>query len=93
MASGLAPIRDQGLPRSSRQAQRATISSVRLTALIVDDHDGFRAMARQMLEDAGFEVRASDYGEHRVAGSSARGFVPKAELSGTILAPLLAGTA
>lgn len=32
------------------------------TAVIVDDHDGFRAMARQMLEDAGFDVvgEASD---------------------------------
>ncbi len=27
-----------------------------LTAVVVDDHPGFRAMARQMLEDAGFEV-------------------------------------
>ncbi|HEV2809269.1 MAG TPA: response regulator [Acidimicrobiales bacterium] len=27
-----------------------------LTAVIVDDHGGFRAMACQMLEDAGFEV-------------------------------------
>lgn len=34
----------------------ATISPVTPTAVIVDDHDGFRAMARQMLEDAGFEV-------------------------------------
>lgn len=32
------------------------------TAVIVDDHDGFRAMARQMLEGAGFDVvgEASD---------------------------------
>ena len=40
----------------------ATISPVTPTAVIVDDHDGFRAMARQMLEDAGFDVvgEASD---------------------------------
>lgn len=29
---------------------------MKLTAVIVDDHAGFRAMARQMLEDADFEV-------------------------------------
>ncbi|MCA1673193.1 MAG: response regulator transcription factor [Actinobacteria bacterium] len=27
-----------------------------LTAVIVDDHAGFRAMARRLLEDAGFDV-------------------------------------
>lgn len=117
------------------------------TALIVDDHDGFRAMARQLLEDAGFEVvgeagdsrsaidavvalrpslvlldvqlpdgngfavaaqvartsphtavvltsvrPAADCGSRRVANAAARGFVPKAELSGTILVELLRGT-
>jgi DNA-binding NarL/FixJ family response regulator len=30
--------------------------TVTLTAVVVDDHPGFRAIARQMLEDAGFEV-------------------------------------
>ena len=29
---------------------------MRLTAVIVDDHAGFRSIARQLLEDAGFEV-------------------------------------
>ena len=29
---------------------------MRPTVLMVDDHDGFRARARVMLEDAGFEV-------------------------------------
>ena len=117
-----------------------------LTAVIVDDHAGFRAMARHMLEDAGFEVLgeagdgrgalatvralhpdlvlldvqlpdldgfavardlsrtnpdtavvltsvrpAADFGEHRVAHASARGFIPKAELSGTILARIVEG--
>ncbi len=39
----------------------ATISSVTLTAVIVDDHGGFRAMACPV-EDAGFEMvgEASD---------------------------------
>ena len=115
------------------------------TAVIVDDHAGFRAMARCLLEDAGFEVvaeavdgrgalktvralrprlvlldiqlpdldgfavaeelsrttpdtcvvltsvrSATEYG-HRVADASARGFVPKAELSATILGELLRG--
>lgn len=116
------------------------------TAVIVDDHAGFRAMARHLLEDAGFEVvgeaadggsglgtvralrpglvlldvglpdldgftvaeelartspetavvltsvrPAADYGPHRVTAASARAFVPKAELSGTILSELLRG--
>jgi len=116
------------------------------TIVIVDDHAGFRRMARRMLDDAGFEVvgeavdgesamamvarlkpemvlldiqlpdrdgfavarllqeagtgatviltssrSASDYGS-RLAHSSARGFIPKAELSGPALVSLL-GTA
>lgn len=36
------------------------------TAVIVDDHAGFRAMARNLLEDAGFEV----VGEAADGGSS-----------------------
>jgi CheY-like chemotaxis protein len=37
----------------------------RPTALIVDDHDGFRAVARALLEESGFAVigEASDGGE------------------------------
>ena len=116
------------------------------TVVIVDDHAGFRRMARRMLDDAGFDVvgeavdgesalatvaclrpamvlldiqlpdldgfavarlleeggsgaaviltssrSASDYGL-RLAHSSARGFIPKAELSGPALVSLL-GTA
>jgi DNA-binding NarL/FixJ family response regulator len=112
-------------------------------ALIVDDHAAFRATARQLLEDEGYEVvgeagdaaaalevaaatrpelvlldvqlpdldgfelserllaldpalrivltssrDAVDYGGH-VETSRARGFVPKAELSGATLAALL----
>lgn len=117
------------------------------TALIVDDHEGFRTMARQLLEDAGFEVvgeagdarsaidavatlrptlvlldvqlpdgdgfavaaqvartsprtavvltsvrPVADYGLRRVEDAAARGFVPKAELSGPILVELLRGS-
>ena len=32
------------------------MSNMSTTAVIVDDHGGFRAMARHLLEDAGFEV-------------------------------------
>jgi len=115
---------------------------VRPTVLIVDDHAGFRRMARRMLEDGGFQVVAeavdgagalaaarqyrpqlvlldvqlpdidgfavaealaldafppfvvltssrssSEYGS-RVGRSPARGFVPKADLSGSALAEL-----
>lgn len=113
------------------------------TVVVVDDHAGFRRMARRMLDDSGFDVvgeavdgesalvvvavlrpemvlldvqlpdldgfavarllheagtgaiviltssrSASDYGS-RVADSSARGFIAKAELSGPALAGLL----
>jgi len=115
---------------------------MRPTVLIVDDHSGFRRMARRMLENGGFDVvaeavdaagalaavhkhrpqlvlldiqlpdrsgfavadtlavgtdppvvvltssrSASDYGS-RIGRSPARGFVPKAELSGPALAEL-----
>lgn len=116
-----------------------------VTVVIVDDHDGFRAIARRLLEDQGFEVvgeaadgsaalaevasrrpetvlldvqlpdldgfrvarrlavshpatvvvltsirPATDYGD-RLAATSARGFVPKAELAGPGLLALMAG--
>jgi DNA-binding NarL/FixJ family response regulator len=111
------------------------------TLLIVDDHDGFRSWAREVLQDEGFGVigeaadgasaieavralrphvvlldiqlpdmsgfdvaerirdasvviltssrSASDYGA-RIARSSAAGFVPKDELSGSALERVLA---
>lgn len=116
-----------------------------LTAVVVDDHSGFRAMARLLLEDAGFEVVgeaadgagaiatvttlqprlllldvqlpdtdgfavaeelartaprtvvvltsvrcADDYGRTRLASTSARQLIAKADLSGTELAALVA---
>jgi DNA-binding NarL/FixJ family response regulator len=44
------------------QALQRDDSGVGITVVIVDDHAGFRAMARRMLEDAGFDVlgEASD---------------------------------
>jgi len=120
----------------------ASITDMGPTVLIVDDHPGFRRMARRMLEEGGFHVvaeavdaagalaavhehrpqlvlldiqlpdldgfavaealvvgtdspvvvltssrSASDYGS-RIGRSPARGFVPKAELSGPVLADL-----
>jgi DNA-binding NarL/FixJ family response regulator len=116
---------------------------VRLRVLIVDDHEGFRSMARALLEAEGFDVvgeaadgesaiasavalrpdvvlldvqlpdtdgfavserlreqapppivvltsgrDAASFGR-RIAGSSARGFIPKAELSASVLWALL----
>jgi len=123
---------------------RATICHVTRTVLIVDDHEGFRGIARGLLEAEGFEVvgeaadgesaiieakrlrpqfvlldvqlpdidgfevasRLDEAGEppvvvltssrdarsyrRRVALSTARAFIPKAELSGDALAALIA---
>ena len=119
---------------------------MRLTLLIVDDHPGFRSLARRLLEAGGFEVVGeaadghaavavardlrpdvvlldiqlpgidgfevaarlhdgeagpavvltstrdrADYGE-RVERCGARGFVPKAELSGAAVRAILGAT-
>ncbi len=119
------------------------MSAMSRTVLIVDDHDGFRATARALLEADGFDVigeaadgeaavtsarrlrpdvvlldvqlpgldgfavaeqlaadpapavvlissRGADAFRRRLAGSPARGFIAKAELSGPCLASLLA---
>ncbi len=115
------------------------------TVVVVDDHEGFRRIARRLLEDAGFEMvgeaadgetalaevdtlrpqlvlldvqlpdtdgfslasllseahpeivvvltsvrPASDYGD-RLADVAARGFVPKPQLSGSMLLAMMAG--
>ncbi len=51
-----------------RRSPRATIRDVARTVLIVDDHEGFRRTARELLEADGFEVvgEASD-GESAIA--------------------------
>ena len=49
----LTQVREAVLPRRTRGA---TISGVAKTVLIVDDHAGFRASARALLEAEGFEV-------------------------------------
>ena len=48
----------------------ATVAAMRRTVLIVDDHSAFRAAARALLEDAGFQVvgEAED-GESAIAAA------------------------
>ena len=64
-----------------------TIVSMSRRVLIVDDHESFRAVARELLEEAGYVVagEAGDAG----AGRGARGFTPKSKLSAAALAALL----
>ena len=52
-----------------RRSPRATIRDVARTVLIVDDHEGFRRNARELLEADGFEVvgEAAD-GESAIVG-------------------------
>jgi DNA-binding NarL/FixJ family response regulator len=51
-----------GWPQCLRGVIRGTISLVRPTVLIVDDHEAFRASARALLQAGGFDVigEASD---------------------------------
>ena len=63
------------------------------SVLIVDDHAGFRARARRLLEAEGWQVvgeagDAADFAD-RLPASGACGFVPKGELSGAALSALL----
>src|SRR6266576_3238960 len=68
------PLRCSGIPPNSRDSREnpeplrercATIARVRKRVLIVDDHQPFRAIARELLEDAGYIVagEAADAGE------------------------------
>jgi DNA-binding NarL/FixJ family response regulator len=121
----------------------ATLSAMRYSVLVVDDHDGFRGLARALLESEGFDVigeaedgasalqaverlcpdlvlldvqlpdldgfevaerlaaekdppavvlistrDAASY-RRRLAGTSARGFIAKGELTGAALAAML----
>src|SRR6266851_8724571 len=45
-----------GWPQCPRRVVRGTISLVRPTVLIVDDHEAFRASARALLQVGGFDV-------------------------------------
>src|SRR5207253_614515 len=47
---------EQGKPCSQTARGVTPSPAMRPTVLMVDDHDGFRARARVMLEDAGFDV-------------------------------------
>src|SRR5437762_16927 len=68
------PLRCSGIPPNSRDSREnpeplrercATIARVPKRVLIVDDHQPFRAVARELLEDAGYIVagEAADAGE------------------------------
>ena len=46
----------QGKPAGDREKECATIAAVRERVLIVDDYEPFRAVARQVLEAAGYVV-------------------------------------
>jgi len=46
----------QGKPADRREKGCATIAAVRERVLIVDDHEPFRAVARRLLEAAGYVV-------------------------------------
>ena len=56
--TGMARERGQGEPSSGDCARLRTSPIMRPTVLMVDDHDGFRARARAMLEAQGFDVVA-----------------------------------
>lgn len=51
-------VPESGLTRWPRRCAGATIPAVPVSVVIVDDHPGFRAMARRMLEDGGLSVLA-----------------------------------
>ncbi len=55
-AAGLPRDRDEGWPGIGGLDGARTIGAMRRSALVVDDHRGFRAEARELLEGDGFEV-------------------------------------
>jgi DNA-binding NarL/FixJ family response regulator len=61
---------------STEHAYCATITSVRRTVLIVDDHPSFRASAKRMLEKGGYEVVGEAADGHR-AIDAARALQPE----------------
>ncbi len=62
-------------PRVYAEPDRGTIPAVAPSALIVDDHDGFRAVARRLLESGGFEV-VGEAGDGNAALEAARELRP-----------------
>jgi DNA-binding NarL/FixJ family response regulator len=63
------------LPVWESGGRSATIDLVSRRILIVDDHSGFRASARRMLEAGGFEV-VGEAGDGAAAMSAVRELVP-----------------
>lgn len=62
-------------PRKSADSAHGTIRTVTPTALIVDDHAGFRAVARRMLEAGGFAV-VGESSSGAAAIAAARALLP-----------------
>ena len=60
-----------------------------VTVLVVDDHAGFRACARRLLEGQGYRVVGEPADGGLEDPRAARGFVPKHELSTEAIQELL----
>ncbi len=93
-AEGFEVVGEAGDGRSALEASRRLHPTVVLLDIQLPDLDGFE-VARQLAADPGGPAvvltssRDSSSYRRRLAGSTARGFIPKAELSGAAVAALV----